>query len=69
LAIQQSTYWKSLNNDDLKETTMGMSILLLLLIAAFVAIVVWVFGRNRKVRFAKAARIPLDEEPPGRGQD
>jgi cbb3-type cytochrome oxidase subunit 3 len=34
---------------------MGMSILLLLLIAAFVAIVVWVFGRNRKARFAKAA--------------
>ena len=48
---------------------MGMSILLLLLIAAFVAIVVWVFGRNRKPRFAKAARIPLDEEPPDRGQD
>jgi purine nucleoside permease len=27
------------------------------------------FGRSRKARFAKAARIPLDEEPPGRGQD
>ena len=51
---------------------MGMSILLLLLIAAFTAIIVWVFGRNRKGRFAKDARIPFDEknqEPPGRGQD
>jgi Cbb3-type cytochrome oxidase, subunit 3 len=47
---------------------MGTSILLLLLIAAFVAIVVWVLGRNSKARFAKAARIPLDEERPGRGQ-
>ena len=48
---------------------MAMSILLLLLIAAFAAIVIWVFGSKRKARFEKAARIPLDEEPPGRGQD
>lgn len=51
---------------------MGKSILLLLLIAAFTAIIVWVFGRNRKARFVKDARIPFDEksrEPPGRGQD
>ena len=51
---------------------MGLSILLLLLIAAFAAIIVWVFGRNRKARFAKDARIPFDEksrEPPGRGQN
>jgi len=51
---------------------MAMSILLLLLIAAFVAIIFWVFGRNRKARFAKDARIPLDEdsqEPPVRGQN
>ena len=51
---------------------MVMSILLLLLIAAFTAIIVWVFGRNRKARFAKDARIPFDEksrEPPGGGQD
>ena len=46
-----------------------MSILLLLLVAAFVGVIVWVFGRNRKARFAKDARIPLDDnsqEPPGR---
>ena len=58
------------NNDELKEATMGMTILLLLFIAAFTAIVVWAFGRNRKTRFAKDARIPFDEkspEPPGRG--
>jgi cbb3-type cytochrome oxidase subunit 3 len=51
---------------------MGMSILLLLLIAAFVVIIFWVFGPSRKARFEKNARIPLDEngqEPPGRGQN
>ena len=31
---------------------MGMSILFLLLVAAFTAIVIWVFGRKRKARFA-----------------
>jgi cbb3-type cytochrome oxidase subunit 3 len=41
---------------------MAASILLLLLIAAFVGIVVWVFGRDRKARFAKDSRIPLDDE-------
>jgi cbb3-type cytochrome oxidase subunit 3 len=35
--------------------------LLLILIAAFICIVVWVFGRKRKARFAKDARIPLDD--------
>jgi cytochrome c oxidase cbb3-type subunit IV len=51
---------------------MAMSILLLLLVAAFVGVIVWVFGRNRKARFAKDARIPLDEdsqEPPIGGQN
>jgi cbb3-type cytochrome oxidase subunit 3 len=41
---------------------MAATILPLLLIAAFVGIVVWVFGRDRKARFAKASRIPLDDE-------
>ena len=40
---------------------MAASILLLILIAAFTGIVIWVFGRNRKARFAKDARIPLDD--------
>ena len=41
---------------------MGMPILLLLLVAAFTAIVIWGFGRMRKARFAKYSRIPFDEE-------
>jgi cbb3-type cytochrome oxidase subunit 3 len=32
---------------------------LLILIATFISIVVWVFDRKRKARFAKDARIPL----------
>ena len=35
---------------------------LLILIAAFVGIVVWVFGRKRKARFEADARIPLDDK-------
>jgi cytochrome c oxidase cbb3-type subunit IV len=49
---------------------MAMSILLLLLVAAFVGVIFWVFGRSRKARFAK--EIPLDEdshEPPVGGQN
>ena len=34
---------------------MGATIYLLILIAAFIGIVVWVFGRKRKARFAKDA--------------
>jgi cytochrome c oxidase cbb3-type subunit 4 len=41
---------------------MAATILLLLLIATFVGIVVRVFGRGRKARFAKDSRIPLDDE-------
>ena len=51
---------------------MGMSILLLPLVAAFTAMAIWVFGRKRKARFAKYSRIPLDEEsrePPGLRKD
>ena len=36
-------------------------IYLLILIAAFVGIVIWVFGRKRKTRFEKDANIPFDE--------
>jgi cytochrome c oxidase cbb3-type subunit 4 len=32
----------------------------LLLIVAFVAIVVWAFGRKRKARFEKDAKIPFE---------
>ena len=40
---------------------MGATIYLLILITAFIGIVVWVFGRKRKARFEKDARIPLDD--------
>ena len=38
-----------------------LTIYLLLLIAAFVGIVVWAFGRKRKARFEKDAKIPFDD--------
>jgi cytochrome c oxidase cbb3-type subunit IV len=41
---------------------MTMTIYLLILVAAFVGIVVWVFGHKRKARFEADARIPLDNE-------
>jgi cytochrome c oxidase cbb3-type subunit IV len=33
----------------------------LILVAAFIGIVVWAFGRKRKAQFAKDAKIPLDD--------
>jgi len=38
------------------------TIYLLVLVAAFIGIVVWVFGRKRKARFEADARIPLDAD-------
>jgi cytochrome c oxidase cbb3-type subunit IV len=40
---------------------MNVTIYLLILIAAFIGIVVWVFGRKRKARFEKDAQIPFDD--------
>jgi len=40
---------------------MDTTVYLLILIAAFIGIVIWVFGRKRKARFAKDARIPFDD--------
>jgi cytochrome c oxidase cbb3-type subunit 4 len=40
---------------------MNLSVYHWLLIAAFVGVVVWAFGRKRKARFEKDARIPLDD--------
>ena len=37
-------------------------IYLLILIAAFIGVVIWVFGRKRKARFEANARIPLDDD-------
>ena len=41
---------------------MAVTIYLLVLVAAFTGIVIWVFGRKRKSRFEAEARIPLDED-------
>jgi cytochrome c oxidase cbb3-type subunit 4 len=41
---------------------MDLTIYLLVLIAAFVGIVVWVFSRKRKARFEKDAKIPFDDQ-------
>ena len=41
---------------------MAATIYLLILVAAFIGIVVWVFGRKRKARFEADARIPLDDK-------
>ena len=40
---------------------MEATIYLLIRIAAFAAIVVWVFGRKRNAHFAKDAQIPFDD--------
>ena len=37
---------------------MAATIYLLILVAAFIGIVIWVFGRKRKARFEADARIP-----------
>ena len=44
---------------------MAVTIYLLVLVAAFTGIVIWVFGRKRKSRFEAKARIPLDEDKDG----
>ena len=41
---------------------MAGTIYLLVLVAAFIGIVIWVFGRKRKARFEANARIPLEND-------
>lgn len=38
----------------------------LILIVAFVAIVIWAFGRKRKARFERDARIPFEGDEAGK---
>jgi cytochrome c oxidase cbb3-type subunit 4 len=38
---------------------------LLILFIAFIGIVVWAFGRKRKARFERDARIPFEERDKG----
>jgi cytochrome c oxidase cbb3-type subunit IV len=40
---------------------MDLTIYLVILIAAFVGIVIWAFGRKRKARFEEDAKIPFDD--------
>jgi cytochrome c oxidase cbb3-type subunit IV len=40
---------------------MTLTIYLLLLVAAFIGIVIWVFGRKRKARYEKDSRIPFED--------
>lgn len=44
---------------------MDLAIYQWILIAVFIGIVVWAFGRKRKKRFEKDARIPFDD---GKGE-
>jgi len=41
---------------------MAAPISLLILVAALIGTVIWVFGRKRKARFEADARIPLDDK-------
>jgi len=47
---------------------MDLTLYHLILIVAFIAIVIWAFGRRRKARFERDARIPFegDEANPPR---
>lgn len=40
---------------------MELSIYHWLIIAAFIGVLVWAFGRKRKARFEKDARIPFEK--------
>lgn len=40
---------------------MAAKLYLLILVAAFIGLVIWVFGCKRKARFEADARIPLDD--------
>lgn len=42
--------------------TWQYTVWLLALIALFVGVVIWAFGRQRKKRFEQDARIPFDDE-------
>ena len=41
---------------------MELSIYHWLIIAAFIGVVIWAFGRKLKARFEKDARIPFEED-------
>lgn len=41
---------------------MSGTLYLLILVALFAGIVIWAFGRKRKARFEKDARIPFEDK-------
>jgi len=41
---------------------MSATLYLLILVALFAGIVIWAFGRKRKARFEKDARIPFEDK-------
>ena len=41
---------------------MSGTVYLLILVVLFVGIVIWAFGRKRKARFEKDARIPFEDK-------
>jgi cytochrome c oxidase cbb3-type subunit IV len=43
---------------------MELTIYHLILIVAFIVIVIWAFGRKRKARFERDARIPFEGDKP-----
>jgi cytochrome c oxidase cbb3-type subunit IV len=40
----------------------------LALLAAFVALVIWAWSKRRKADFDELARMPLEDDPPGKDQ-
>ena len=43
---------------------MDLTVYHLILIVAFIAIVIWAFGRKRKARFERDAQIPFEGDKP-----
>jgi cytochrome c oxidase cbb3-type subunit IV len=53
--------WRAHSRTTARRVIVAMTIYLLILVAAFIGIVIWVFSRKRKARFEANARIPLDD--------
>jgi cytochrome c oxidase cbb3-type subunit 4 len=47
-------------------TVRGLITLVLML--AFIGLVYWAYSRRRKADFDEMARLPLDDDPPGKEQ-
>jgi len=41
---------------------MSVTVYLLLLIVLFLGVVIWAFGRKRKARFERDAKIPFEDK-------